>query len=255
MEQQGDIRVIREALEAVLSPSLTSAILFEAMDQSGAVPQSTEDLRVLVRGALARALATRLGEAQARQVVAEIEDRLVEVSSSGMKLRPDVEVEIELDPDEVAAAIEHFDDQTTQYRRNNEDTTTTIPTGPDPVVVAVVAASKSFASRLSIALGPRRVSPAAVRSLGDLTDMAVEPPIVLVDATDFPSIEPSALVESLASMPSTTLRVVWASELPYGRRLVGELERAAVPCTPLDRKEGIEPLLDMVRARQRPSEA
>jgi len=132
-----------------------------------------------------------------------------------------------------------------------DEATTAVPTATDPVAVAVIAASPAFARRLEAVLGPRRVAPFTVSDQGTLGELGQAPSLVLVDCTDFAPVEASSLAVSLSSLPGTTVRVVWGSNLPYGRSLVEAMLQADVPHTPIDRQEGLEPLLDLIRARQR----
>ncbi len=234
--QRAEVRIIREALEAVLSPSLTSAVLFEALEESGdGIPQSHEELRALVRGTLSAVLERRVGAAQASHVLSEIEARLLDDGTSSVQIRPSPEAR---------------DAGSGPFAREDE-ATTTIPTARDPVTVVVVAGSRSFASRLSVALGPRRVAPITVATVDDMARLSVEPAVVVVDSSDFAAIDPTGLARALGTLSATTLRTIWGSDLPYGRTLVAAMSRAGVSCTALDRREGIDPLLDMVRARQR----
>lgn len=232
--QHADVRVIREVLEGELSSAQTSAVLFEALDSAeGSIPQSGDELRALVHGPLSGALERHVGDDRTREILAAIERRLSLEDSDASGTRPRSRL-----PSVPPAAP-------------RDDATTAVPTAKDPVSVAVVASSESFARRLGVVLGPRRVAPFSVASVDVLWGLDASPALVLVDCTDFAPIEADDLSRVLAALPPTTVRVVWGSNLPYGRSLLRALSRDEVPHTPIDRKEGIEPLLDLIRARQR----
>ncbi|MDQ3035159.1 MAG: hypothetical protein M3Y87_22325, partial [Myxococcota bacterium] len=76
--------------------------------------------------------------------------------------------------------------------------------------------------------------------------------VVIVDATDVPAITDDDLLAALAATSPSTVRVVWGSELPYGRRVVELVSRSERPCTGLRLSEGMEPILDLVLARRAP---
>jgi hypothetical protein len=76
------------------------------------------------------------------------------------------------------------------------------------------------------------------------------PDVVLVDATDFPPVEPDELATALATGPSTLVRVLWGADLPYGRGVVAAATARGVALIALERAHGVEPLLDLVRSRR-----
>jgi hypothetical protein len=213
---------IRSTLESKFPRQAASAILFEALAaHGGPVPQSVEEIRTLVHGALARTLAVHVGAAEAQNIVVAIEALLEKPAPAMLTPPPDT-----------------------------GDRTRTVPTASKPVEVAVIAGGRAFADRLALVLGPRRVAPrqmADVRLLGSLKEA---PAIVVVDATDFTASPPDAIARALLRMPVTTVRAIWAAELPYGRTLSEVLDRSAVPHITMHQSEGIEPLLDLIRARR-----
>ena len=72
----------------------------------------------------------------------------------------------------------------------------------------------------------------------------------LIDGASFPLIEPSDLPEILGALPPTSVRAVWGTDTPYGAAAVAELTAKRVAFTPLDRREGVTPVVDLVRARR-----
>jgi len=231
---QGDIRTVREAMEEVLSPSTTSTLLFEALEAYGGdVPQTHEEVALLVGGALARVLERRLGAPRATNILGRIEGLL---ESSTVETDPPPS----LDP--AGTAPEPF---------VRGESTATVPTAKRPVSVVIVASGRGFESRMAAALGPKRVAPSSTRDLDDLLGRQA-PSIVLVDAADFAAIEPVDLARALGRLPATTARVVWDADLPYGRSVMQALHAARIVAITFDRNEGIEPLLDLIRSRRQP---
>lgn len=232
-----DVSVIRRALEGHLSPAATSTLLFDALSEYGRdVPQTMDDMRHLVRGPLAEALARRLDEDQARDLIALIEGELEGSGPEILIFRGDSEP-----PAPPARPL-------TERER---DATAAVPVATAPVPVAVIAAGAGFAARLATALGPRRVALRAVHAVEELGTLPTLPTIVVVDATDFAAIEPARLAEALGKLPSTTAHVVWAAGLPYGRQLTASMQDAHVRSVPIGRTDGIAPLLDLIRSRRR----
>lgn len=230
--QRSAFRIIRETLEGKLSTKLTSKVLFEALEKTqGNPPHSREDLSAWVDGALKATIRQSVDEAQAKDVFEALDERL-NALLSGDGVQP----EGDTSPRAILAEV----------TRRDRDATVAIPTGGEPVRVAVVASGMGFAGRLDAALGPKRVDVDALHTAEGLKDKA--PAIALVDATDFPPIEPETLAKSLDGLTNTSARVVWGADLPYGARVVSAMTG---PCVALPISEGIEPLIDLIRSRRR----
>jgi hypothetical protein len=128
-----------------------------------------------------------------------------------------------------------------------------VPRDKGAVTVLVIAGSDEFAARLEAALGPARVATRTATTLREveaLTAPSRASSIVLVDAMEFPPVEPVALAGLLGGLPASTVRAIWGADLAYGSVVLSELIGRGLPATPLDRREGIEPLLDLVRSRR-----
>lgn len=139
--------------------------------------------------------------------------------------------------------------------RRSGETTREVFVDARPVIVIVVASGASFASRLQGALGATRVIPVPAATVERMDEQlrVAAPQIVLVDAADFAPIEPERLAVFLEKLPATTVRAIWGADLPYGGAVLRAMMARSAHATPLDRREGIEPLLDLVRSRQRPN--
>jgi hypothetical protein len=229
-----ELRLVRESLEAVVAPTVASSVVFEALEATGGrIPEGAEGAIVLVDGALRKALAKRLGE-DADAIV----DDLVRTLRALAPKRPPPIPSAAPDP--------------RQQRRRDLDVTREVVLDDRPVIVAVVAGNEDFCDRLQASLGAARVTalPAAtIDKLGEVINIGA-PQIVLIDAADFAAIEPEDLAKLLEALPLSTVRAIWGADLPYGASLLRAMIARKIPATPFDRREGIDPLLDLVRSRR-----
>lgn len=220
-----EIRLIRETVEGVLHPATASVVLFEAMQEANGVPSSPDAVLALVRGPLARRLVERLGEETARTLLEQLELMLRAIGPSAKpRKRPS-----------------RHDEPT----RNLELSSETLP-------VFVLASTRAFADKLSAALGPHVMSAVLAADEATLAARleAVPPAFVLLDASDFPAIEPEALASRLARVAEDVVKGVWGADLPYGMAALAAAQQRGLVLTPFDRREGIEPLMDMIRSRR-----
>lgn len=220
-----EIRLIRETVEGVLHPATASSVLFEAMQEAGGVPSTPDAIRALVRGPLACRLAARLGDETAQTLLESLETMLRAIGAAPKPRR---------------RASRH--DEPT---RALELSTETLP-------VFVLASSRAFAAKLAAALGPHVMSPVLASDDATLNAHleAVAPAFVLLDASDFPIIEVDRLAERLARIGPDVVKAVWGADLPYGAAMLTAAEQRGLVLTPFDRREGIAPLMDMIRSRR-----
>lgn len=220
-----EIRLIRETVEGVLHPATASSVLFDAMQEAGAVPASPDDVLALVRGPLARRLVERVGEETARALLDQLELMLRAIV---------VEPKVRRRPS------------------RHDDTTRAVELSSETLPVFVLAASRAFADKLSAALGPHVMSAVLATDDAMLAQRldTVAPAFVLLDASDFPAIEPGALVTRLAGLGADVVKAVWGADLPYGMAALAAAQERGLALTPFDRREGIEPLMDMIRSRR-----
>ncbi|HEY8427681.1 MAG TPA: hypothetical protein VIL20_04875 [Sandaracinaceae bacterium] len=234
MSELAPTRVLRRTLEEALDTRSASSLLFEALGAWGQrVPRSRDEVLAVVHGALRDAIARRLGDAEAHAIVARIDRALaLAYDAADTQERPLDDLAAETSP---------------------ADSTATFPIEDRAVRVLVVAAGRAFEHRLLVALGERRVAPVTVRSHEGLQHaLGTAPPaLFVVDAQDFPAIDPVRLLAAAEALPLTTTCVLWGAELPYGRSLLRAIEAQPRPWTTLALREGIDPLLDLVRSRRR----
>ncbi len=228
--RRGDVWILREALERELSPSTTSAVLFEALSTYGSeVPSSPDALRDSARTALGPALEKRVDAELAANLVASVLDAL-----EGSE--PEIVIS-EMRSDPPASSPK------------SRESTQAVPTHRSPVQVLVIAGGDAFERRLAASLGPRRVAPFSAGNLKNVRRHRTAA-IVLVDATDFARIEPVELADELAGLPDTTARVIWGADLPYGRGVLAAMQQIGVAVVSLNRLDGFDPLLDLIRSRR-----
>lgn len=227
-------RVLRRVLEEALDSRLASSLLFEALGASGKrVPQSRDEVLSVVHGALREALARRMDDEEAGSIVERIDAALTDAY--------DAVATQEVPLDQLAA------------QTSPDEATAAFPTEDRAVRVVVIAGGHGFEQRLDVALGERRVAPQTVRSHEGLRRALSDdaPAIFLVDASDFPAIDPVHLLAAAEALPRATTCVLWGAELPYGKNLLRSIEAHDRPWTTLELREGIDPLLDLVRSRRR----
>ena len=215
--------LIREALEGLLEPRIASHVIFDALERGkiDSLPSDASLLIGFVEGPLRAATAERAGEATAADVV----ERLTSVLNKAVTLD---------EPPDISRTVE-------------------VPIGAGPVRVMVMGRGSSLAVRLRAALGGDRVAigastatPAAEHMVGTL-----RPEIIILDAVDPIQDSLDEVAEFLARLPAATTRLVWGREQPWASRLADALDQAIVPYTPVDRRDGVEPLLDLIRSRPR----
>jgi len=230
--ERPEMRLVREKLESLLAPELASSVLFDALAEASGMPPSTgEATLALVEGPLARVLARRVRSAEADTIVNDLIEMLrVIVGPAVTPAHP-----------------------TPRARLRDLEITLEIQLGPGAVGVLVVSARPDLASRLEASLGPGRITARTISSLAVFESQlraAELPPIVIVDAVEFAPIEPVQLADALRRSPKGTVHAIWGADLAYGSVVLGELVESHVPATPLDRREGIEPFLDLVKSRR-----
>ncbi|HJL19468.1 MAG TPA: hypothetical protein RMH99_27645 [Sandaracinaceae bacterium LLY-WYZ-13_1] len=223
-----EIRLIRETLEGVLHPSTASTVFFEALQATGgSLPRAPEQVTALVRGPLTDALNERLGEDMAASVLEPLSEQLEAVLAP----RP----------------------RKPRKRPSRHDEPTRDLMLVDEVLpVFVLGGGPGFAAQLQATLGPHVMSAVTAHDLPTLRDRLaqIDPRVVLVDASDFPPIEPAELVDELARLPAEVVKAIFGADLPYGQSLLDAGQRAGLSLTPFDRREGVEPLMDLIRSRR-----
>jgi hypothetical protein len=211
-----ELRLVQSTLESVLSPELADLTYREAT--AGGEPESPSDVVDLVHGPLRAALGRRLGRSAADDVVDELLATLVTAAPP---------------------------------RSPSAEATRELPLERGRVGILVLSSTDALARALAAEL-PDQLAMTTAGTLAEARSALamVAPRIVLVDGASFASIEPASLVQLLAPLPTTTVRAVWAVDAPYGAAALGALVDARATVTPLDRREGLATIVDLVRARR-----
>jgi hypothetical protein len=234
-----EIVLIREALESFIAPEAATAIIFDALARSPAPPRNLHEARTFVTGPLSDVVGRRVRPDEVTSIIRIMKD----VIDSAIE-RDGVDVEVELDP--LASTPGESATDTQQ-----------MSTITRPVPVVVLAGSSTFADRLALCLGEDRVYTTTVSSAAALRKalFAQFPMLVVFDATAIGEVQAEAVVEVLRGFPDSVVPVLWAGETPWGERLVNlslrQTRSRAAALVTLDRREGIEPLCDLVLSRFR----
>lgn len=219
-----EIRLVRETLEGILHPSTASTLFFEAINASGGtLPTNAAEALELVRGPIYKGLVDRVGEAEAQATIAGLERMLVAIRGEVRK-RPS----------------------------RNDEITQNVQLSEESLPVYVLASSPELGTKLRAVVGPKLMSCLHVPDADTLAARLemVPPGFLLVDGSEFPAIEPSELADALAKLEGHVVKAVWGADLPYGQSLLASAQAAGLQLTPFDRREGIEPLIDVIRSRR-----
>ncbi len=223
MKQEApELRLLRESLEGTLEPTLAQNVLFEAMERRGGhPPPDRASLESLAQNELAVVLTERVGARTAADILADIMLSLGRMPADPPRMR-------------------------------GRDDTASIPHESTPLGV-LVSASGGVGARLHAAIGPDRMTLTSARNaVADAALLRATPAVVLIDGADFAAIEPSELAALLSRVPSTTARLLYGPDLPYGAAVLRAVAEIGESITTLDRREGLAPLLDVIRSRARP---
>lgn len=221
-----EIRLIRETLEGVLHPSTASTVFFEALqDAGGTLPTEHRDVLALVRGPLKTRLTERVGQADASAMLGQLEAMLATIAPErAPRKRPS-----------------RHDEQTRNLVISDE----VLP-------IFVLSSGRELSEQLKAALGPAVMSAVPAEDQGQLETRLsqIAPAMVLIDAANFPAIEPEILVDLLAPLSPDVVKALWGADLPYGQGVMEAAQRRGVGVTPFDRAEGAAPIIDVIRSRR-----
>lgn len=225
---------MRQVLEEVLGIGPARAALFEALSAWGPnIPRSRDELMAFVRAPLGRALARRLAREACIDSMVQIENVLAIVEADD-DLGPTPRPSSRPPPPSSATS-----------------TWALRPIRPGPVPVLVFSANPSLGHVLELAIGKNDIAPTMSRDAAGLAAAAtgaVE--VVLLDAVEPQLVEPIVVARALEGVPKRVWLTVWGAEGPFGRDLAQILVACGLQCVPLLSTEGLEPFVDLVRARR-----
>ncbi len=234
---RAELLMVREALEGVVSPTLATTLLYEALEKSGGPPPSTlEAMHAFALGPLELALRRRLRDEDASEIRVRIEQLFARSGRSGDAAGLDLDVDVDL------AEGEGTSDATA---------TAQMAVVRRPVPVVVLSAREQFASRLVLCLGEDRVKTIAVSDVAALSKavFAYSALVVVLDGHSPAEVDAESLVLGLRRLPNGATTIVWASDAEGGARLSGMLEAGGASVVTLGTADGIEPLLDLILSR------
>lgn len=214
-----ELRLIQSALESVLTPEVADQTYRDAVSALGGEPTSASDTLDLANGPLRVALCRRLGRAAADEVIDDLLATLVTPSPS---------------------------------RSPSAEATRELPLEGARVRVLVLSSADALARSLETELGAHRLEVGTAGTLEAAQAWLAEhaPAVVMIDGASFATIEPTSLPALLAALPATTVRAIWAVDAPYGTAALGALVEARASVTPVDRREGLATVVDLIRARR-----
>lgn len=270
MAERPEIRLIREALEGVLARDATHRVLFDALSRFGShVPRTPDEMMLLVRGPLHEVLAKRIGAEQARPLVEKMAVALRALpgpgpggaadsaEGPGTQPLPLVDVPVKFDRDERSdPSMEILIDTSSMAPgpkpRESREATVEFKQQRSAVAVMVIASGLQLEQRLAQALGPVRVAPFTVGILERFEREANhrQPPVVILDATDFPPIDAEDVAAAMSELPPTTVKAIWGIDLPYGRSVADAMRAMGSVPTFFDRAEGLDAMIDLIRSRR-----
>ncbi len=235
---RAELIMVREALEGVVSPTMATTLLFEALEASGRPPPRTiEQMRAFASGPLDHAVRQRLRDEDASQIRDQVDALFARaLARSPRTASVEVELDVELDDEEQTDGTE----------------TAQMTTVARPVPVVVLTAREEFADRLVLCLGHDRVKTIAVVDDAALSKavFAYDALVVVLDGASPTSADAAAVAAALRRLPNGATTIVWGSEAAGGATLTKALDRAGAACVPLGRSDGIEPLLDLILSRR-----
>ncbi len=216
-----EVVVVREVMEGVLTPSLARSILLGALDRLGEPPDGPLEWMTFVQTTLNDAIQARVGSAESSEIVDQVSGILRSIAGPVPPAPPAPEREA-----------------TTRFDRRS---------GPSRVLVA--ASSSRLARILKAALGPDMVT-MGIRNMRSFNEIVHDfrPGLFVVDLTDPPEIEIDALASSLHQLPEQTIVLVWDEGTERGRSVSESLANRDRRVAWVDRREGVDPLLDHIRA-------
>ncbi|RLB46303.1 MAG: hypothetical protein DRJ42_27975 [Deltaproteobacteria bacterium] len=224
LEGESGLLLVREVLESAIESTTASAVLFDALevDPSEHLPRSVDELFAFVRGPLRLVVGRRMKDGDPDQVIADIEAAI----QSTLEGRP---------PRSLAGGA-----------------TLEIHVGTGPVRVLVLSKSSGVAIRLRASLGGLQINVANAATPEEAAEVAgaLDPEVVVIDALA-PVGGVDEILDYVQTLPATTTTLLWGEEQPIGRQIELRAVERRVNLTTVERAEGVDPVLDVIRSRHR----
>lgn len=232
---RAELVMVREALEGVVSPTVATTLLFEALEASGRPPPaSLEEMRAFAQGPLDEAIRRRMRQDDASQIRERV-GLLFTRALEGDNAELDVDVDFGGEDD-----------------ASDGTATAQMTVVSRPVPVVVLSARSDFAERLVVCLGEDRVKTIAVADETSLSKavFAYSALVIVLDGAAPVKVDEAGLAAALRRLPNGATTIVWGSETEGGAALTSGLSRAGAAAVTLGRADGIEPLLDLILSRR-----
>lgn len=208
-----------------MAPEMASSVVFAALERlgTGDLPATRDEAVRFSQGALKDELEARFGKIHAAHVTVRVQELLARAT-----------------PKSESAAM-----QTTLKMKSVEG----------PVSVLVLSLRTALGVRLRAVLGGERVTVHVVSSIERALDgMRRAPPdVVVLDGELADTLSPEQLDAAGKGVPSGALLVLWESEAPQAEATQRRLRRSRPNLVPINRKVGVDPLLDVIKARRSPA--
>jgi hypothetical protein len=233
---RAELVMVREALEGVVSPTVATSLLYEALEASGRPPPGTlEEMRAFAHGPLDAQVRKRMREEDASEIRLRVGALFGRAMASEMPLAVDVDVDLGFEGDDADGTA-----------------TAQMMVVKRPVPVVVLSARADFSDRLVVCLGEDRVKTIAVTDETALSKavFAYSALVVVLDGAAPAKVDGTALAASLRRLPNGATTIVWASDTEGGAALADGLERAGAAAVTIGRGDGVEPLLDLILSRR-----
>ncbi len=217
-----EVVVIREVLEGMVRSDVAGTVLFEALEASGEEPNDVDAWLQFVGGPLRRALRERATGDETDVVIGRIAEILGQIRPSS----PDRPV------------------------RRSQAPTGRFPISEGPSRLLVFAASHRLGRRLKASLGAN-VAPFVFDDLTRLKDLGhdFEPQLLVIDLTDTPSAGLDQIAAQASKiLDSEVITVVWDEGSRIGQAVTTAFEEAGRRVSWIDRRGGVDPLIDLIRA-------
>ncbi len=222
MKEGPELQVIREVLEGMLSREVAAAVLFEALEAEAHPPEDPAGWMRFARGALQTAATTRRGAETGNETLEHI-SMILGRPSAPLRKR----------------------------RRQSDIPTGRFQTHVGPARVLLVARTGRLARSLKATLR-EQVVPLVCGELVRLETFAHDfrPNLVIIDAHDAPDGVPEAYARRFGAFAPEVLTLIWDDDGDLGLSLQEALGEAGRRVSRFAREDGVDPLLDLVRAMQ-----
>lgn len=231
-----ELQLVRDRLGVAIGDDEAAAVFMASLEvHGGKLPRTSAEIARFIEGPLQETLAQLLGASTAGRIVRRLR---VEAAPPESQMPGAADAEV----------------SGPRLRRTgtSELDATTVGRRTGPVRLVVIAHSTRLAERLRLSVGADDVAVgvASDPQTGGRLALEVDASMVIIDGTDVPVGGADDFVDGLGGLPGDALLVLWTEGGPEAERLQSGLEFCSLRVTVLDRREGVQPLIDLVRAQR-----